>query len=323
MKNHKIAVVGPIPVDTIITFKGETIKKYGCVTHPAIALSKLLEDNGEVIPVTHIHKKDHEAVTALFGDYSNINTSGIYSDNDQGTIMELRFVDQNNRLETQLSKMSPVTPNDVAPFLDADCFVFVPITDFEIELETLKFIKANSDAIIIFDAHGPTTFVTDEGKRLRRFWKEREAWFPYIDVLKMNLEESICSWFDRDYTNEDFYDENNTGHLDDFAWFVIDKGVKTLYVTLDSRGCAVYTNENGEIKKGFVTSVPVKNVIDTTGCGDSFAGGLAYGFTAHNDPVKAAHYANVLGAMRTQGKDFSVFKSLEETEAILNATYTL
>ena len=321
MKQYKIAVVGPIPVDTIITFKGETIKKYGCVTHPAIALAKLLEGKGEVIPITHIHKADRNAIHSVFKDYKNINTDGIYSDNDQGTIIELKFVDQNNRLEKQLSKMSPVTPKDVMPFIDADCFVFVPITDFEIELETLAFIKKNSNATIIFDAHGPTTFVTDEGKRLRRYWDDREDWFPHIDVLKMNLEESLCSWFNKDYTDEAFYDENSTEHLDAFAEFALGQGIKVLYITLDSRGCAVYVNQSGSIKKEFITSVPVENVIDTTGCGDSFAGGLAYGFTVHDNPFKAAHYANVLGALRTQGKDFDVFKSLEETEAILNRHY--
>ena len=41
--NYKIAVVGPIPNDTIITHHGETIMKYGCVTHPTFALAKLLE----------------------------------------------------------------------------------------------------------------------------------------------------------------------------------------------------------------------------------------------------------------------------------------
>lgn len=321
MQAYKIVVAGPIPVDTIFTFKGEVIRKYGCVTHPAIALAKLLKENGEVIPVTHIHKADHEAVNAVFKPYENINRNGIYSQRDQGTVIELRFVDQNNRKEKQTSQMSPVTPHDVAPFLDADCFVFVPITDFEIELETLKFIKKNSDAPIIFDAHGPTTFVTEAGHRLRRYWQDQEAWLPYIDVLKMNLEESLCCWFDKDYTEEEDFDEDHTEHLDAFAAHVLEQGVKTLYVTLDSRGCVIYSIEDETIKKEFVTSVPVEDVIDTTGCGDSFAGGLAYGFTVHNNAVKAAHYANVLGALRTQGKDFSVFKSLEETNAIIDTHY--
>ncbi|MDU8886058.1 carbohydrate kinase family protein [Yeosuana sp. MJ-SS3] len=318
---YKIAVVGPIPNDTIITYKGETITKFGCVTHPTIALANLLENTGEVIPITQIHKKDHQAILELFSNYNNINTNGIYNYKDQGTAIELRFVDQNNRIEKQIANMSPITAKDVSPFLDVDCFVFVPITDFEIELETLHYIKNNSDAQIIFDAHGPTSYVTNDGRRLRKYWNDKDDWFKYIDVLKMNLEESICSWFDNDYTSEELYDENQTEHLDEFAEYVLDKGVKTLFVTLDSRGCVIYSKNSNEITKEFVTSVPVTNVIDTTGCGDSFAGGLAYGFTAYNNAKKAAQYANVLGALRTQGKGFDVFRSLEETEAIIAKHY--
>jgi adenosine kinase len=137
----------------------------------------------------------------------------------------------------------------------------------------------------------------------------------------MNLEESICCWFENDFSSEELYNENQTEHLDEFAEYVLTKGVKTLYVTLDSRGCVAYTKNSNNIAKEFIPSVAVKNVIDTTGCGDSFAGGLAYGFAAHNHPVKAAQYANVLGALRTQGKGFDVFKSLEETKNIISKNY--
>ncbi|MGS2726698.1 carbohydrate kinase family protein [Psychroserpens sp. BH13MA-6] len=320
--HYKIAVVGPIPHDTIITHNNETIVKYGCVSHPTIALAKLMEGQGEVIPVSHVHQKDYEAIKALLAPYKAINMEGLSSKHDLGTVIELEFLDQNNRRERQISNMKPISAADVSPFLDADCFVFVPITDFEIELDTLKHIKKHSKAKIIFDAHGPTTYVTDEGKRLRRYWKDKEDWLPYIDVLKMNLEESICCWFDEDYTNEDFYDDNNTAHLDDFADYVLSQGVQYLYVTLDSRGCAIYSkNDDGSMSKSFVKSVPVNHVVDTTGCGDSFAGGLAFGFTVNNDATKAAHYANALGAMRTQGKGFDVFKSLDETNAIIDKHY--
>ena len=323
MSKYKIAVVGPIPRDTITTHRGETIEKYGCVTHPTIALAKLLAGHGSVIPISHVHKIDHEHINALFSSHDNIELSGINSAKNSGTIIELNFVDQNNRLEKQISNMASIKPKDVEPFLDVDCFVFVPITDFEIELSTLKFIKQNSNALIVFDAHGPTTFVDRHGKRLRRYWRDKEQWLPYIDVLKMNLEESLCCWFDKDYTNdEELYDENNTEHLDAFADFILDRGVKHLYVTLDSRGCALYSGQLGTIKKDFIQSVKVEEVIDTTGCGDSFAGGLAYGFAVHNNRVKAAKYANALGALRTQGKDFEVFKSLEETEYMIDQNYS-
>mgnify|MGYP000577103952 CR=1 FL=1 len=61
--------------------------------------------------------------------------------------------------------------------------------------------------------------------------------------------------------------------------------------------------------------------MDTTGCGDSFAGGLAYGFGRHADPYLAAQYANILGAMRTQGKTFEVFKDLQTTEQMIAHFY--
>ena len=151
---------------------------------------------------------------------------------------------------------------------------------------------------------------------------DKDQWLPFIDVLKMNLEESLCSWFDKVYSDEELYNENNTDHLDDFAKHVLNNGVKTLYITLDSRGCVVYTHKNNNLKKEFVASLPVNNVIDTTGCGDSFAGGLAFGFTVwDNDHIKAAYYANVLGALRTQGKGFDVFKSLKKTDDLINKHY--
>jgi len=79
--------------------------------------------------------------------------------------------------------------------------------------------------------------------------------------------------------------------------------------------------KSNKVSKEFIASIPVTNVIDTTGCGDSFAGGLAYGFAAHNHPIKAAQYANVLGALRTQGKGFDVFKSLGDTEKLIAKNY--
>ncbi|MBT8179679.1 MAG: carbohydrate kinase family protein [Eudoraea sp.] len=320
----KIAVLGPIPRDTIYTYKDEMIQKYGCVTHPVIALSKLLGDNGTVIPVSHVHKKDYEGILEVFAPYSNIDTQLISDSEDRGTVIELRFLDQNNRLEKQTACMKPILPEDVSGILDADAYVFVPITDFEISLSTLKYLKEKGKGTIIFDAHGPTSAMSISGERHRKFWVDMDEWLPYIDVLKMNLEESQVCWFKNEYEAEEMtgYDEESTEHLNDMAAHVLERGVSYFYVTLDSRGCVLYYTDQGKIKKEFITSVFMKNVIDTTGCGDSFAGGLAFGFSNFQDPIKAAQYANTLGALRTQGKTFDVFKSHDETAKIIAEHYS-
>ncbi len=324
-KALKIVVAGPIPRDTISTYENDIIMRYGCVTHPVIALSKLLEEEGSVVPVTNIHKKDQQGIAAEFADFSNVSLKGINSKEDRGTVILLDFKDQNNREEKQLACMNPIRPKHIKDHLDADAFVFVPITDFEISLSTLKYIKKHSKGITIFDAHGATTAMDVRGHRHRKFWVDRDEWLPYIDVLKMNLEESQCMSFAREYEHEipSIYDENATEHLDDLAAHVLKKGVSYFYVTMDSRGCILYQMKDGSVSKDWIASVKVDKVVDTTGCGDSFAGGLAYGFAKYNDPIRAAQYANILGARRTQGKGWDVFKSAEETEAIRESNYSI
>lgn len=326
--NNKIAVLGPIPYDHITTSKGMEIIKYGCATHPVIALAKLMAGTGQVAPVTHIRKKDTEAVRTLLGAYDNILLDAVFDGADQGDVIQLRFVDQNNRLEKQTAFMPPISPKDMMPVMDSDIFVGVPISDYEVPLETLRFIRENrkANAITIFDAHGPTTTVTTTGERLRRFWIERDLWIPYIDILKMNIEEAGCCWFKKEYEADELnetYQELSEADMSDFARYVLGLGLKALYITLDARGCMVYSlDPAGEMKADFVKSVWVEEVIDTTGCGDSFAGGLAFGLLEDRENyIRAAQFANALGALRTQGTTFDVFRSKAETEAIIQLSY--
>ena len=325
MKKLTVAVLGPIPRDYIITHNNEVIQKYGCATHTAIAISNLLGTDGDIYPVTHIRKQDEAAIKELFGPYPNIHTDYISSEADQGDVIQLRFLDQNKRVETQTAFMKPIMPEDVAPLLDCEVFVCVPVTDFEVPLETLIYIKKHSNASIVFDAHGPTTALTVRGERVTKFWVDRDLWLPYIDVLKMNLEEANCSWFQKEYSLEDLKnnDEIDPEQLPLFAEYCLKQGLRSLYVTLDSRGVMVYTLKNDVLHQELVPSVPVSHVVDTTGCGDSFAGGIAFSLLkAPNDFIKAAQFGNAMGAQRTQGKTFEVFKSLPETLAILAQVYS-
>ncbi|MDM9632175.1 carbohydrate kinase family protein [Robiginitalea aurantiaca] len=324
MKHYNVAVLGPIPRDHITTHKGEIIEKYGCATHTTIGLSRLLGSAGTVYPISHVRKIDREPIEAILNAYPNVQTSHIRDREDQGDVIRLKFLDQNNRKETQTGFMNPIIAEDVADLLHCDVFVCVPITDYEVPLETLKYIKKNSEGTIIFDAHGPTNTVDVLGARHMRFWIERDLWLPYIDVLKMNLEESRCCWFEKEYKMSELQPlhDVDTTHLDAMAAHVLSKGVKALIVTLDAGGSAVYFIEEGRMKKEIVPSVPVSDVVDTTGCGDSFAGGLGFGLLKNaTDYVRAARYANALGAQRTQGRTFEVFKSLEETNLMIRETY--
>jgi sugar/nucleoside kinase (ribokinase family) len=320
----RIAILGPIPRDHIVTHQGDLIQKWGCVTHPVIALSTMVGNKIEIIPVCHLRQVDMDNVKEVFQGYQGINLKHLTSKNDQGDIISLKFVDMNNRLERQTGFMDPILPDDVKGILDCDVFVFIPISDYEISLETLQYLKANSKGLIVFDAHGPTTACLYTGERQRKFWIDRDQWLPYIDILKMNLEEANASWFKKEYESRDFSEspEVDRDDLRAFATHCLGMGVKCVYITVDSRGCLVYFKERGKIREEMVPAVKVAQVVDTTGCGDSFAGGIGFGLLQHpKDYIAAARYGNTLGALRTQGKTFAVFKSLEETDKIIRETY--
>jgi sugar/nucleoside kinase (ribokinase family) len=140
----------------------------------------------------------------------------------------------------------------------------------------------------------------------------------------MNLEEAHASWFKKEYETQEFADTGDVVREDlrEFALHCLNMGVKAVYITVDSRGCLVYWKVRGKLMEEMVPAVKVENVVDTTGCGDSFAGGLGFGLLQNpGDYIGAAQYGNALGALRTQGKTFAVFKSLEETDKIIKSTY--
>ncbi|MCB0706517.1 MAG: carbohydrate kinase family protein [Saprospiraceae bacterium] len=317
--NYRIAVLGPIPRDHIITHHGEVIQKYGCITHPVAALSKLCSGQSTIFPVSHIRKIDEAPIRALLNSFDGVDQSYVRSEHDQGAVIRLQFIDQNKRIERQLAFMAPILPEDVANLTDCDAFVFVPITDHEVSLDTLRYLKENSDGLIIFDAHGPTATMARNGTRHLKFWVDRDQWLPYIDILKMNLEESACCWYKNEYSKEELTEElhPDTSHLPELAAHCLAQGLKALIVTTDETGCLTYFMKDGKMQEEFVPSIRVNHVVDTTGCGDSFAGGLAFGWLKNEDYISAAQFANAVGAQRTQGKTFEVFQHLEETERMI------
>ena len=94
MKGFKAAVLGPIPRDHITTHRGEVIEKYGCATHTAIGMSRLLGDNGEVHLISHVRKADKPGVLEILSPTRILILKGSGTVLTRGDVIQLKFVDR-------------------------------------------------------------------------------------------------------------------------------------------------------------------------------------------------------------------------------------
>src|SRR5436305_11297875 len=74
---RKVAVLGPIPRDRIVTHAGERFEKYGCVLYTAVALSALLDAGDTIVPVAHVRRQDEGPDKETLQSLPKIDTSGI------------------------------------------------------------------------------------------------------------------------------------------------------------------------------------------------------------------------------------------------------
>jgi hypothetical protein len=58
LASRKVAVLGPIPRDQIVTHAGEQFDKYGTVIYTAAALSALLDPGDTIVPISHVRRQD-------------------------------------------------------------------------------------------------------------------------------------------------------------------------------------------------------------------------------------------------------------------------
>jgi len=319
-----VAVLGPIPRDRIVTHRGEVFEKYGCALYTVAALSALMEPTDRICPIVHVRKQDEAAIKDLLAPMPNVDLTGIRSHTDRGDVVQLTYVDQNTRREAQTGFMSPILPRDVEFALDAEAFVCVPITDYEVGQATLEYIRAHSDGVVLLDGHGPVSTLTLGGERQHRLWAERDAWLPSIDILKMNLEEAGCSWFPREGDDgaAAMGQPMTEEEMPRFAEHCLRHGVQAVCVTLDEEGCVAYRLDgDGNLEEHVVPRIPVEHVVDTTGCGDSFAAGMAFGYLFGRDIVKACQYGNAMGAQRCAGSELSIYLPRAETDAQIERTY--
>src|SRR5258707_10981251 len=93
--SRKVAVLGPIPRDQVVTYTGERVEKYGCVMYTAVGLSALLGAGDTIVPILHVPRRGEGPCKQKPRGLPKIDTPRVNLSCHHGGGGELRFFDPN------------------------------------------------------------------------------------------------------------------------------------------------------------------------------------------------------------------------------------
>jgi hypothetical protein len=308
----KVGIVGPISKDRIIWPNGEAAVKFGSVVYSATVLAKLFETSpDEVVCITHMNSSDAATITGLLA-HPNIRLGGSGSAAGQGTEIELRYLDQHERISRQTSIMTPISFAELSMAADCDYIILMPLNQTDIELAQVLHFRQRSTAVIFLDLHGLITGVNEQGKRYRKNWEQPEAWLKAIDILKMNDKEAAWAAGRQLETFADYLQ---------FAVDMVKKQLIACWITFGDRSSLVVWRRD---RKMFWATVPVTNtgeVVDTIGCGDAASAGFIYAYAKLHSPLIAVVMGNMLGSVKAATCEANHFPTRPEVRSLIYQHY--
>ena len=102
------------------------------------------------------------------------------------------------------------------------------------------------------------------GERHPRVWADQDVWLPYVDILKMNLDEASSTWLGESAEVTADPPRLSDEQVRDLAHHCLDRGVGAVCVALGERGCVTFFRDgSGGVAEKFVDRIEVEHVVDT------------------------------------------------------------
>ncbi len=299
----KISVLGIFVADISflankIPSEGETIlgENYnigpggkGC--NQAIAIARL---GGTVNFISKIGKDNYGQLAIETLKQNNIDTSTIIESSDHQTGVAGIMVDSktgNNAINVITGAPSTLSIDEVNKNLDKIENSKIFLTQLEIPkdvtLYSLKVAKKNKVLTILNPA--PASEISKE-------------FFNYIDYFTPNETEAEF------YTGIKIRNEKEAKEA---STKLLNLGVKKVIITLGDKGL-FYSDGKEDI---YIKALDLKNVLDTTGAGDAFNGGLAFALSQNKPIEEALNLANKVAGLSTTkfgaGKSMPLLRDLD------------
>ena len=271
---NDICCIGHITLDKIITPK-QTVYMPGGTSYYFSHGIYHLKDHAHYKLVTSLASSEYQSVNELRAKGINVEVIPsrytVYFENKYGE-------NQNNRTQRVLAKADPFTVEKLK-HLEARFFHLGSLLSDDFPLEVIKFMSAKG--ILSVDAQGYLREVRGE-KVYPVDWEEKREALKYIDILKVNEHEAAVLTGSSDY--------------DEAVHLLHEWGVKEVLLTLGSEGSLIYA----ENKLYRIPAYPPQEVVDATGCGDTYMLGYLYMRNKGASYAEAGMFAAALSTIKLE-----------------------
>ena len=245
-----ICCIGHITLDKIVTPK-QTIYMPGGTSYYYSHGMSHLKDFKHYKLVTSLAESEMKAVEDIRAKGIEVQVipsrKTVYFENVYGE-------NQNNRTQRVLAKADPFTIEGLQQ-VEANIYHLGSLLSDDFSLEVIKYLSTKGRLSV--DAQGYLREVRGE-KVYAVDWEDKIEALKYIDILKVNEHEmEVLTGY-------------NVPEL--AALKLAEWGVKEVLITLGSLGSLIYA----ENKFHHIPAYPPKEIVDATGCGDTYMAGYLY-----------------------------------------------
>ena len=290
----RIGIIGLINHDTIYMAGGRRIQDLGGILYNTTVMADLVDEGDALYPISRIGADCFDAMRAILDPRPAVSTRGISLSPAGTSRNRIRYDEDLEKIEQLTNHVGSISLEQIEPFLDLDALLVNFIVGDDVTLETMKAVRGSASGLLYLDVHNLCLGIDAEGYRRRRAPGNWQRWIEMFDVVQMNeVEARLLAGSDHEVAAG-----GSGGPLeaeDDFIAFgtsVISLGPSVCVITRGPLGPVTVYRKDGEPKAFAIPSEPVRDVIDTTGCGDAFAAGFVTEFAASKDPVGATRLAN-------------------------------
>ncbi|MCP4582323.1 MAG: hypothetical protein GY839_11975 [candidate division Zixibacteria bacterium] len=281
-----VVVIGHLVWDRIVQPSGNASEALGGIAYSLTALGARAKERYKVYPICNVGYDLMPTVREAFGKISALDLEGIRIIPRRNKIHELTYNSSGDREEQNIGEMPTIKPLLFDRFAKIDVALINYIGGDEFPPRYLRWLKGHFSSLIYLDYHSLALgrdYIDKSDLRAKRFLRYNPHWKEYIctaDIVQMNHYE-LKSIFPNT--------SNVTDSIIRSALKVKAEGPEVVVITREDKELIVVEGKRRKAKFHILPVQPVREVIDPTGCGDSFAAGFISSYIDNRDVLKASN----------------------------------